>query len=56
MTVMLEKETRDKKEATLSVLSLLFPEAKITLTPRSLIFSSKGENVSTVDENNFDVF
>ena len=55
MTVMLEKETKDKKESTLQVLSLLFPKDKVTITPRSLIFSSNGETV-TVDENNFDYF
>ncbi len=55
MTVMLQKETKDKKEATLTVLSLLFPNHKIVVTPRSLIFSSQGET-ATVDENNFDAF
>lgn len=55
MTVMLEKETRDKKSATLQVLSLLFPDTNVVITPRSLIFSSKGES-KTVDENNFDAF
>ena len=55
MTVMLEKETRDKKSATLQVLSLLFPDTNVVITPRSLIFSSKGES-KTVDENNFEAF
>ena len=55
MTVMSEKETRDKKEATMQVLSLMFPNYKITATPRSLIFSSNGEAV-IVDENNFEGF
>lgn len=53
MTVMSEQETKDKKDATLSVLALLFPNYKIMVTPRSLIFSSNGEAI-TVDENNFD--
>ena len=55
MTVMSDKETRDKKEATLQVLSLLFPSQKIVISPRSLIFSSNGET-TTIDENNFDFF
>ena len=55
MTVMTEKETRDKKDATLQVLSLLFPDYKVAVTPRSLIFSSK-ETSLTVDENNFEPF
>ncbi len=55
MTVMSEKETKDKKDATLQVLSLMFPSYKITVTPRSLIFSSNGEAV-IVDENNFEPF
>ena len=53
MTVMSEQETKDKKDATLSVLALLFPNYKIMVAPRSLIFSSNGETI-TVDENNFD--
>lgn len=53
MTVMSEQETKDKKGATLSVLALLFPDYKIMVAPRSLIFSSNGETI-TVDENNFD--
>lgn len=55
MTVMSEKETKDKKEATLAVLSLLFPDWKVMVTPRSLIFSSNGDTVP-IDENNFDAF
>ena len=53
MTVMSEKETKSKKDATLSVLQLLFPNYKIMFAPRSLIFSSNGETL-TIDENNFD--
>lgn len=54
MTVMLEKETKDKKDATMQVFSLLFPEYKVSITPRSLIFSSK-DVTTTVDENNFEI-
>lgn len=54
MTVMLQKETKDKKDATMQVFSLLFPDYKVTITPRSLIFSSK-DVTATVDENNFEI-
>ena len=54
MTVMSQNETKDKKEATMQVFSLLFPNYKVMVTPRSLIFSSKGET-TTVDENNFEI-
>lgn len=53
MTVMSEKETKDKKDATMQVLALMFPSYKITASPRSLIFSSNGE-VVIIDENNFE--
>lgn len=54
MTVMLEKETKDKRDATMQVFSLLFPNYKVSITPRSLIFSSK-DVTATVDENNFEI-
>jgi len=38
MKLMSEKETADKKEAVISLLSLIFPDYKIVFTPRSLIF------------------
>jgi len=38
----------------MQVFSLLFPNYKVMVTPRSLIFSSKGET-TTVDENNFEI-
>lgn len=53
MTIMSTKETKDQKDATLLVLKLLFPNYNITIGPRSLIFSSKGDTI-IIDENNFD--
>lgn len=54
MTIMTEKETRDKKEAVISVFQILFPGFKITLTPRSIILNK--ENISVmIDENNFEI-
>lgn len=53
MMVMSEKETADKKVATIDLLSLLFPGYKPLLTPQSLIFN-KGDQTVIIDENNFD--
>ena len=53
MTIMSEKETLDKKKAVQQVFSLFFPQYKISITPRSLLFSDS-TSIITVDENNFD--
>lgn len=53
MTVMSEKDTADKKENVLQLLTLLFPDYKILFTPRAMILS-KDESV-TIDENNFEI-
>lgn len=53
MTIMNEKESRDKKNSTLQVLELLFPHHKPMFTPRSLILNKEGGQV-LIDENNFD--
>ena len=50
---MSEKETLDKKKAVQQVFSLFFPQYKISITPRSLLFSDS-TSIITVDENNFD--
>ena len=52
MTIMSESETADKKFAVQQVCTLLFPDYKISFTPRSMIFSKEKEMV-TIDENNF---
>ena len=54
MTIMCEKETRDKKLATQSLLSLLFPKHNVIFTPRSIVL--QGETSATIDESNFDTF
>jgi len=53
MTIMSEKETADKKLAVQQVLSLFFPDYKVSFTPRSLIFNGPG-GIITIDEKNFD--
>ena len=53
MTIMSEKETADKKAAVLQVFTLIFPEYKITMTPRSILLSGHGTTIQ-IDENNFE--
>lgn len=53
MTVMTEKEAKDKKQASVDVLQLLLPKYKAMFTPRSLVLTSQDGNV-TIDENNFE--
>lgn len=52
MTIMQEKETKDKKIATQSLLQLMFPNYKVMFTPRSIMFQGQ-DNTATIDENNF---
>lgn len=55
MAVMNEKEATDKKNAVIQFLSLLFPNYKVSFTPRS-IFLLGGEQSSSIDETNFEAF
>ena len=55
MTIMLEKETRDKKLATQQLLQLLFPQHKVRFTPRSILLQGN-DSSQIIDENNFDIF
>lgn len=54
MMVMNEKETADKKQAVIQLLSLVIPEYKAVFTPRSLILSNGNNNI-IIDENNFEI-
>lgn len=54
MMVMNEKETADKKQAVIQLLSLVIPEYKVVFTPRSLILSNSNNNI-IIDENNFEI-
>ena len=54
MTVMQEKETRDKKIATQQLLSLIFPEHSVMFTPRSIFLQCNGKESVTIDESNFE--
>lgn len=53
MTVMMERETIDKRLATMQVLQLIFPDYNVLFTPQSLIFQKEDQTVM-VDENNFE--
>lgn len=55
MMVMTSKETSNKKESVLNLLSLLLPKYKISILPRSILLSIEGQMVN-IDENNFDIF
>lgn len=56
MMILNEKETKDKKEAVMQVLQVLFPSYKITQTPRALFFSSETGGTAVLDESNFEMF
>ena len=53
MTLMAEKTLSDKKEAVIQVLKLIFPDMKVMFTPRTLVFQKEGQEMITIDENNF---
>ena len=55
MTVMSSDEAIDKKESVLQLLTLLFPNHKIILTPRSMLLNGN-DSQSMIDESNFDTF
>ena len=52
MTVMNDQATVDKKRAALDVLTVLFPNYKVVVTPRAMIFQSE-QGSPMIDENNF---
>lgn len=54
MTIMTEKETKDKKDATKQLLTLMFPRHSVLFTPRSIML--QGDIPVMIDENNFEAF
>ena len=54
MTIMNEQETRDKKEAVLSLLQIVFPSYQTIMTPRAILLKGN-ETQSLIDDNNFEV-
>ena len=55
MAIMLEKETRDKKEAVKQLLSILLPNYKIIFTPQSIVLSKENKENIMIDKNNFEI-
>lgn len=53
MTIMSEKEAIDKRIAVEQLFTLLFPDYKVTFTPRSLILMKDGQSIM-IDESNFE--
>ena len=53
MTIMSEKEAADKKLAVQQVCTLLFPQYKVTFTPRSMLIIHDNGSI-IIDENNFE--
>ena len=53
MTMLNQQQMVDKKQAVQQVLTLLFPQAKIIFTPRSILFNI-GESNVIIDEGNFE--
>ena len=55
MTVMSSDEAVEKKQNVLQLLTLMFPQYKTILTPRSILFNGN-DSQSMIDESNFDIF
>ena len=53
MTIMSEKEAIEKRQAVDQLCVLLFPNQKVTFTPRSMMLIGEG-HTSMIDENNFE--
>ena len=55
MTIMQEKEAKEKKMAVQNLLQLIFPKYTILFTPRAISLTFNGET-KTLDESNFEDF
>ena len=55
MTIMKAEEAKESKNNVINVLSLVIPNTKVTLTPRSLLLNYNGRNI-IIDEGNFEYF
>lgn len=51
MTVMEQEEAKQQKDCVMKVFSLFFPNARVLLTPRTIVVDNK-----MIDENNFESF
>ena len=55
MTIMQEKEAKEVRASVLEAMSLIVPNAKITITPRALLLNLNEANI-IIDEGNFEDF
>lgn len=55
MTIMQDKEAIEQKQAANKLLTILFPEYKILMTPRSILVQGSNSTVM-IDEENFEEF
>jgi hypothetical protein len=55
MTIMGKQEAKESKKMVLDSLSLIIPNAKVTITPRTLLFNCNDRNI-IIDEGNFVYF
>jgi hypothetical protein len=55
MTMMMDKETVDKKNSVLQLLTILFPKYKVMITPRSIILKDEA-GLHIIDEKDFESF
>lgn len=57
MKVLEQSQDKDKKNAVIMLLTLLFPDYIPVITRNSIILTKQGENQSLlIDDNNFDIF
>ena len=54
MTIMKEQETKDKKEAVITLFQLIFPQCQVIMTPMSILLNKEGQQI-IIDENNFEI-
>lgn len=54
LAIMNEKQVAEKRIAVQQVLTLLFPQAKVIFTPRSMVLNQNTENI-TINEENFEI-
>ena len=55
MTIMNEKEAKESKKMVIEALSLIFPNNKVSVTPRTLLLNHD-DGTSIIDEGNFEYF
>lgn len=54
MTIMTEKETRDKRECVMKLFQMIFPLYKVSILPRGIYITFEGQPLASLDETNFE--